>query len=180
MEKGNLLKLSRENDFSVEQCIGMMIEACRGMVYLSNKNIVHRDLALRNILVVYLLLLFFVFTQVVAETQNTQVNKNNVLKIRYLFNQVVEVLNFVGHYSDFGLARYFENFYQPHSNIPIPVRWAAPEVLKQEEITSKSDVFSFAVCMWEILENGQCNLYCLIQKKKKRSHSSFSLPFCFT
>jgi len=30
----------------------------------------------------------------------------------------------------------------------------APEILRQGEITSKSDVFSFAICMWEILERG--------------------------
>jgi serine/threonine protein kinase len=30
-------------------------------------------------------------------------------------------------------------------------------VLRQQELTSKSDVFSFGVCMWEILEKGKSN-----------------------
>jgi len=57
--------------------------------------------------------------------------------------------------SDFGLSRYYEDNYQPHANVPIPVRWSAPEVLRQKDITSKSDVFSFGICMWEILQKGQ-------------------------
>jgi serine/threonine protein kinase len=56
------------------------------------------------------------------------------------------------------LARVYESFYQPKSETAIPVRWAAPEMLKQEVMTSKSDVFSFGVCMWEILEKGKSNL----------------------
>ena len=65
-------------------------------------------------------------------------NKSNVVKI-----------------SDFGLARFYESFYQPQSETTIPVRWAAPEVLRQQAMTSKSNVFSFGVCMWEILEKGK-------------------------
>ncbi len=36
----------------------------------------------------------------------------------------------------------------------IPVRWSAPEVLKNGLFSTKSDVFSFGVVMWEILEAG--------------------------
>jgi serine/threonine protein kinase len=61
MEKGNLLKFVMKNDVSFEDCVGMMIGACKGMVYLSDRKIVHRDLAARNILV----------------------NKSNVVKIGY-------------------------------------------------------------------------------------------------
>jgi serine/threonine protein kinase len=61
MEKGNLLKFVRENPVSFEDCVGMMIGACRGMVYLSDRKIVHRDLAARNILVQNSLLFFFPF-----------------------------------------------------------------------------------------------------------------------
>jgi len=51
MEKGSLLKFITEMQFSFEDSVGMMIEACKGMVYLSDRKIVHRDLALRNLLV---------------------------------------------------------------------------------------------------------------------------------
>jgi hypothetical protein len=41
----------------------------------------------------------------------------------------------------------------------IAVRWAAPEMLRERAATIKSDVFSFGVCMWEILEDGKGKLF---------------------
>jgi serine/threonine protein kinase len=175
MEKGNLLKFMRENPVLFEDCVGMMIRACRGMVYLSDKKIVHRDLAARNILVK----IIFFFFLVVLIIQNPQVNKFNVVKIRFcmalfscsFFSFDCLFVFFPSHnqkkttISDFGLARSYENFYNPHSESTIPVRWAAPEVLQQQSMTFKSDVFSFGVCMWEILSKGTSNLFfffCLI------------------
>ena len=37
----------------------------------------------------------------------------------------------------------------------IPVRWSAPEVLKEGRFTLKADVFSFYVVLWEIFEYGK-------------------------
>jgi len=51
-----------------------------------------------------------------------------------------------------GMARVYTDFYKPNSEVDIPIRWCAPEMLRQGNVTSKSDVFSFGVCMWEILE----------------------------
>jgi len=31
--------------------------------------------------------------------------------------------------------------------------WMAPEILNDQEYTEKIDVYSFAICMWEILTN---------------------------
>jgi len=53
--------------------------------------------------------------------------------------------------SDFGLSR--GNMYQG-SDIQIPIRWAAPEVLRQSPVTNKSDVYSFGVTLWEIFQFG--------------------------
>ncbi|PRP85052.1 putative LRR receptor-like serine/threonine-protein kinase [Planoprotostelium fungivorum] len=55
--------------------------------------------------------------------------------------------------SDFGMSRQ-ENFYRSESK-EIPYRWAAPEVLIRRESTSRSDVWSFAVCVWEITSLGR-------------------------
>jgi serine/threonine protein kinase len=43
-----------------------------------------------------------------------------------------------------------ENIYQS-SDSTIPIRWASPEMLNQQPVTSKSDVFSFGVVLWEVL-----------------------------
>ena len=39
-------------------------------------------------------------------------------------------------------------------NKPVPIRWSAPEVLRQEHATTKSDVYSFGVVCWEVFEWG--------------------------
>jgi serine/threonine protein kinase len=98
-----------------------------------------------------------------------QINEKNVVKIRFSNFLFFSFSPFILiHYfsSDFGLARFYEMFYQPQSETAIPVRWSAPEVLQQARVTSKSDVFSFGVCMWEILEHGT--------RKKAAAHPFFS------
>jgi serine/threonine protein kinase len=59
---------------------------------------------------------------------------------------------------DFGMARHMESMgdvYERHSrNAKIPVRWMAPEVLLNNSFTTKSDVFSFGILMWEIVTLG--------------------------
>lgn len=55
--------------------------------------------------------------------------------------------------SDFGMSKQ-DAFYTAKTSI-VPVRWSAPEVLERYTWTHKSDVFSFAVCCWEILEFGK-------------------------
>ncbi len=52
MPKGNLLKVIQEDPtIEVEEMIKMAKQAAAGMAYLETKKIVHRDLALRNLLV---------------------------------------------------------------------------------------------------------------------------------
>lgn len=59
---------------------------------------------------------------------------------------------------DFGMARLMQSpveIYERHSkSAKIPVRWMAPEVLVSNAFTSKSDVFSFGILMWEIVTLG--------------------------
>lgn len=56
--------------------------------------------------------------------------------------------------ADFGLTRKFleEKVYykQENRNIPLPFRWLAIESLKDGRYTTKSDVWSFGVVMWEL------------------------------
>ncbi|UJR31614.1 hypothetical protein I4U23_019097 [Adineta vaga] len=59
--------------------------------------------------------------------------------------------------SDFGLSRSVnsEDYYFQQTDTPIPIAWYSPESLSQFKFTSKSDVWSFGVTMWEIYTFGQ-------------------------
>ena len=83
------------------------------MVYLQSRNVIHRDLSARNLLV-------------------SNVDGKYEAKV-----------------ADFGLSRETDE-YKAESSL-IPIRWSAPEVLQRKAATSKSDVFSFAIVIHEIL-----------------------------
>ncbi|XP_022083663.1 angiopoietin-1 receptor-like [Acanthaster planci] len=55
--------------------------------------------------------------------------------------------------SDFGLSR-GEDIYVQTSARRVPVRWLAIESLRYKEYTSKSDVWSFGIVLWEIATLG--------------------------
>jgi serine/threonine protein kinase len=96
--------------------VGIARDAAAGAYHLHCENLIHRDLACRNILVTE---------------------------------------NWTGVISDFGLSRVLENQNKSHRTATMSaVRWAAPECLKDEKYSSKSDVWSFGMCLVEILTRG--------------------------
>ncbi|XP_069625723.1 macrophage-stimulating protein receptor isoform X1 [Haliaeetus albicilla] len=60
--------------------------------------------------------------------------------------------------ADFGLARdvFGKEYYsiQRHRHAKLPVKWMALESLQTQKFTTKSDVWSFGVLMWELLTRG--------------------------
>ncbi|XP_053470269.1 protein tyrosine kinase 2 beta, b isoform X1 [Ictalurus furcatus] len=93
------------------------LQICKALVYLQGRNMVHRDIAVRNVLV--------------ATPECVKLG-------------------------DFGLSRYIENEeYYKASVTRLPIKWMAPESINFRRFTTASDVWMFAVCMWEILSRGQ-------------------------
>lgn len=58
--------------------------------------------------------------------------------------------------ADFGLTRKVEpdEVYTAHVGAKFPIKWTAPEGLAYNKFTSKSDVWSFGVLLWEIATYG--------------------------
>ncbi|KAF7696365.1 hypothetical protein HF521_006459 [Silurus meridionalis] len=58
--------------------------------------------------------------------------------------------------SDFGMARYvLDDQYLSSSGAKFPVKWSPPEVFNFCRYSSKSDVWSFGVLMWEVFTEGK-------------------------
>uniref|UniRef100_UPI003AB097B5 protein tyrosine kinase 2 beta, b isoform X1 n=1 Tax=Centroberyx gerrardi TaxID=166262 RepID=UPI003AB097B5 len=93
------------------------LQICKALVYLEGVNMVHRDIAVRNVLVA----------------------SPDCVKL-----------------GDFGLSRYIEEEeYYKASVTRLPIKWMAPESINFRRFTSASDVWMFAVCVWEIMSRGQ-------------------------
>ncbi|NXT28643.1 TXK kinase, partial [Syrrhaptes paradoxus] len=58
--------------------------------------------------------------------------------------------------SDFGMARYvIDNENISSSGFKFPVKWSSPELFHFKKYSSKSDVLSFGVLMWEVFTEGK-------------------------
>ncbi|BFZ15564.1 hypothetical protein BsWGS_18603 [Bradybaena similaris] len=131
MNLGNLTKYAgKYGELSDAKCVSHMLkillDVAEGMVYLSGKEIVHRDLAARNVLLCGL-----------------------------------KGLRVTAKVSDFGLARMIEGnyrFYKLNTQDVLPFMWMPPECFTHEggdsKFSSKGDVWSFGIVMWEAFSKG--------------------------
>uniref|UniRef100_A0A3Q2YR59 non-specific protein-tyrosine kinase n=1 Tax=Hippocampus comes TaxID=109280 RepID=A0A3Q2YR59_HIPCM len=118
-EYGELGKYLTENQNKLSNMTLVLfsLQICKALVYLEGVNMVHRDIAVRNVLVA----------------------SPDCVKL-----------------GDFGLSRYIEDEeYYKASVTRLPIKWMAPESINFRRFTSASDIWMFAVCMWEILSRGQ-------------------------
>ncbi|XP_037531904.1 tyrosine-protein kinase ITK/TSK [Nematolebias whitei] len=71
--------------------------------------------------------------------RNCLVSKNNEVKV-----------------SDFGMTRFvFDDQYTSSQCSKFAVKWSAPEVIRYSKFSSKSDVWSFGVLIWEVFNEGR-------------------------
>ncbi|KAK4310719.1 hypothetical protein Pmani_017748 [Petrolisthes manimaculis] len=81
--------------------------------------------------------------------------------------------------ADFGLARFIkDDFYLRRSNIKFPVKWTSPESLVHNIYTSKSDVWSFGILMYELFTHGGSPYSGLSNKEARLSIQDGELNRC--
>eukprot|EP01117_Protostelium_nocturnum_P009585 TRINITY_DN3419_c0_g1_i5.p1 TRINITY_DN3419_c0_g1~~TRINITY_DN3419_c0_g1_i5.p1 ORF type:complete len:173 (-),score=63.48 TRINITY_DN3419_c0_g1_i5:227-745(-) len=69
-------------------------------------------------------------------------------------NVLIVKEGWTGKLSDFGLARQVKDVGKMQGE-KSPVRWSAPEVLKSQKYSHKSDVWMFGVLLWEMWSDGK-------------------------
>ncbi|XP_038249959.1 protein-tyrosine kinase 2-beta isoform X2 [Dermochelys coriacea] len=124
-ELGHYLEQNK-NSLRVPTLILYALQIGKALAYLETISCVHRDIAVRNILVA----------------------SSECVKL-----------------GDFGLSRYIEDDeYYKASVTRLPIKWMSPESINFRRFTSASDVWMFAVCMWEILSYGKQPFFWLENK----------------
>ncbi|KAE8574377.1 hypothetical protein XENTR_v10003405 [Xenopus tropicalis] len=80
--------------------------------------------------------------------------------------------------ADFGLARILkDDLYSLQGNIKIPIKWTAPEVLTRSIYSTKSDVWSYGIVMYEVYMLGQMPYQGMNnQEVKDKVTSGYRLP----
>jgi serine/threonine protein kinase len=122
MKYGNLTEyLSGDGKGTTfSQLINMSLQIAAGMVYLETKDIIHRNLTARNVMV----------------------REDFMCKV-----------------ADFGLAinKHTNNvdIYSLGTKRKFPIKWTAPEAAMYLKFSTKSDVWSFGILLWEIITYGR-------------------------
>ena len=134
-EHGSLLSLLKKrvkerSPLSIDAKLKVGLETARGMQFLTSKRFIHRDLAARNVLIA---------TGMVAQVADFGLSRKTKM-----------------HTADengSAEANEQQQYYRSKTGV-FPVRWTAPEAMEGSTFSPASDVWSFAIVMVEIYQNG--------------------------
>uniref|UniRef100_A0A8R1HVJ7 Tyrosine-protein kinase n=1 Tax=Caenorhabditis japonica TaxID=281687 RepID=A0A8R1HVJ7_CAEJA len=114
VQGGGLDSFLSKNNVLMAEKMDIIAQVAAGLAYIHKQNIMHRDIAARNVLY-----------------------GCGTAKV-----------------SDFGLSRVGTSYHMD-PNKKAPIRWLSPETLTSFIYTQLTDVFSFGVLCWEVIENGE-------------------------
>ncbi|KAH9422121.1 hypothetical protein DERP_002415 [Dermatophagoides pteronyssinus] len=152
---GDLRTFLRENRSVVEKpstlvmgdLLVMALDVACGCQYLEANHFIHRDIAARNCLL----------TSKIKMITNTNQSFNSDGKFDINnYKNGFQNSGIVVKIADFGMARdiYRANYYRKGGKAMLPVKWMPPEAFLDGIFTSKTDVWSFGVLLWEVMSMG--------------------------
>ncbi|KAI3385288.1 hypothetical protein SNEBB_009355 [Seison nebaliae] len=123
------------------ELVSFATDICRGMQYLESMHIVHSDIAARNVLL--------------TTTNSVKINSNTIIPRAKV--------------SDFGSAFAYidDDELSPDDSFTqsqllrgdkinkCAIKWTAPEALRYRRYSSKSDMWSFGILLWELFTYGR-------------------------
>ncbi|KAK6113236.1 Protein tyrosine kinase family protein [Brugia pahangi] len=134
VDGGALDDFLKKNRVSVKDKVEKMVAGgAWGVEYLHSKNCIHRDIAARNCLLTR--------TGIISKLCSTKYNQ--FMKRSFLLHVKI---------SDFGLSREGDEYHMTKAR-RVPIKWLAPETIQRLVYTSKTDVWSYGVMVWEIFAN---------------------------
>jgi serine/threonine protein kinase len=165
------------NEFPPSELTRMCAQMARGLEYLADQGVLHRDLAGMQLIpqprYCQSSHLCVLARNVLLDSENncklTDVREgnsvvfcvsphptcNSVQRFSGILAYTFLYFGLQNSSGQFGLARVMEgnaSVYQVHS--AVAVRWAAPEVLAEQAASPASDVYSLGVTMWECFSRG--------------------------
>eukprot|EP00960_Hanusia_phi_P030065 748368-Hanusia_phi.AAC.1 len=134
-----LLKAAADNDLTVSPLVQLEAarQICSGMAHLAMHQVFHRDLAARNVLI-------FKFDPK---------NHHNGVHLKIAdYSLAVIAPRAHGEWNGSGSQT---SAIVTASSTACPIRWMAPESMRSNQYSEKSDVWAFAVTLWEIWTYGE-------------------------
>ncbi|XP_053207383.1 ALK tyrosine kinase receptor-like isoform X2 [Panonychus citri] len=151
---GDLKTFLRESRASVNKpspiCMGdllvIALDVARGCHYLEENHFIHRDIAARNCLLT---------AKFKSPQASTLYSTDGTFKMEN-YNNGFNNSGLVVKIADFGMARdiYRSDYYRKGGKAMLPVKWMPPEAFLDGIFTSKTDVWSFGVLLWEVMSMG--------------------------
>ncbi len=152
MDGGNLTEyLQKKGPQSTEEATRLALGIAKGLQYLHDNHIIHRDIKSPNILVRVQSKILYILTLL---------EKWKVIRwTLFLFSYCQ--LNSVGQpfLADFGWAKFSTHTNTIASDLTGTWQWLAPEMIQAEKKhNNKVDIYSFGIVLWELL-SGEVFIY---------------------
>ena len=135
---------SKRREYLLSDIIQMLQHAARGIQHLHTANIVHRDIAARNLLLNEETYQSEIFEKVIHPNDPSK-TITIPMPVQKKKRRVVVC--------DFGLSRITEsaaknNYTTSHVG---PLKWMSPESIQKQIYNTKTDAYSFGIVIWEVL-----------------------------